>query len=132
MLRQTELPLAWLKRLGSMLRLALFTFRQAGQLDRTARDNKEETKMTLKWSALVAAALGFALTGAEAQAQTKLKWAHVYETSEPFHTQSVWAAQELAKRTNNRYQVDVYPASQLGKETDLNQGPSPGSGGRIA
>jgi tripartite ATP-independent transporter DctP family solute receptor len=62
-----------------------------------------------------------------ASAQTKLKWAHVYETAEPFHTQSVWAAQEIAKRTNNRYQVDVYPASQLGKETDINQGLSLGS-----
>jgi tripartite ATP-independent transporter DctP family solute receptor len=60
-------------------------------------------------------------------AQTKLKWAHVYETSEPFHTQSVWAAQEIAKRTNNRYQIDVYPASQLGKESDINQGLSLGT-----
>ena len=50
-----------------------------------------------------------------------------YETSEPFHTQSVWAAQEIAKRTNGRYQIDVYPASQLGKETDINQGLSLGS-----
>ncbi|PWC84759.1 ABC transporter substrate-binding protein [Azospirillum sp. TSH100] len=57
-----------------------------------------------------------------AQAQTKLKWAHVYETSEPFHTQSVWAAQEIAKRTGGRYQIDVFPASQLGKEADINQG----------
>src|SRR6202795_4873591 len=55
-------------------------------------------------------------------AQTKLKRAHVYETSEPFHTASVWAAQEINKRTNNRYAIDVYPASQLGKEADINQG----------
>jgi len=60
-------------------------------------------------------------------AQAKLKWAHVYETSEPFHTASVWAAQEIGKRTNGRYQIDVYPASQLGKETDINQGLSLGS-----
>ena len=60
-------------------------------------------------------------------AQTKLKWAHVYETSEPFHTASVWAAQEIGKRTSGRYQIDVYPASQLGKETDINQGLSLGS-----
>lgn len=57
-----------------------------------------------------------------AAAQTKLKWAHVYEPSEPFHTASVWAAGEIAKRTNGRYQIDVYPSSQLGKESDLNQG----------
>ena len=60
-------------------------------------------------------------------AQTKLKWAHVYETSEPFHTASVWAAQEINKRTSGRYQIDVYPASQLGKEADINQGLSLGS-----
>ena len=30
-----------------------------------------------------------------AHAQTKLRWAHVYETSEPFHTQSMWAMQVM-------------------------------------
>ena len=57
-----------------------------------------------------------------ALAQTKLKFAHVYETSEPYHTAAVWAAGEIAKRTNNRYQIEVFPASTLGKETDINQG----------
>ncbi len=75
----------------------------------------------------LAAAATLTLPALPASAQTKLKWAHVYETSEPFHTQSVWAAQEIAKRTNNRYQIDVYPASQLGKESDINQGLSLGT-----
>ena len=57
-----------------------------------------------------------------AQAQTKLKWAHVYETSEPYHTQSVWAAEEIKKRTSGRYDIQVFPASSLGKESDINQG----------
>lgn len=83
--------------------------------------------MTTKWSALVVAVLGLALTSGAAEAQTKLKWAHVYEPNEPFHTQSVWAAGEIAKRTNGRYSIDVYPSSQLGKETDINQGLSLGS-----
>jgi tripartite ATP-independent transporter DctP family solute receptor len=78
----------------------------------------------LSFAALLAGSL---LCAAPTAAQTKLKWAHVYETSEPFHTESVWAAAEIAKRTNNRYQIDVYPASQLGKETDINQGLSLGS-----
>ena len=60
-------------------------------------------------------------TGA-ALAQTKLKWAHVYETSEPYHKWSVWAAGEIEKRTNGKYHVDVFPASTLGKESDINQG----------
>ncbi len=69
---------------------------------------------------LIASAALAATTGAFAQ--TKLKWAHVYETSEPFHTSSVWAAEEIKKRSNGRYLIDVYPASQLGKENDINQG----------
>jgi len=77
-------------------------------------------------SLLAALALG-ALAAVPAAAQTKLKWAHVYETSEPFHTWSVWAADEIKKRSNGRYQIDVYPASQLGKENDINQGLQLGS-----
>ena len=71
--------------------------------------------------------LALSLAAGPAGAQTNLKWAHVYETSEPFHTQSVWAAEEIEKRTDGRYHIDVYPASQLGKETDLNQGLTLGS-----
>src|SRR5258708_6304901 len=56
-------------------------------------------------------------------AQQKLKFAHVYETTEPYHTQAVWAAGENAKRTGNRYTMDVFPASQLGNETQINQSP---------
>lgn len=63
-----------------------------------------------------------ALAAGIAQAQTKLKFAHVYEVSEPYHTAALWAAGEIAKRTNNRYQIEVFPASTLGKETDINQG----------
>ncbi|MGR4872117.1 sialic acid TRAP transporter substrate-binding protein SiaP [Variovorax sp. LARHSF232] len=74
---------------------------------------------TLAACALAAAALGALGT---AQAQTKLKWAHVYETSEPFHKYSVWAAEEIKKRTNGKYEIQVFPASSLGKEADINQG----------
>ncbi len=57
-----------------------------------------------------------------ALAQTKLKWAHVYETSEPYHTESVWAAEEIKKRSGGKFEIQVFPASSLGKETDINQG----------
>ena len=67
--------------------------------------------------AMLALALSTGVT-----AQTKLKWAHVYETSEPYHTAAVWAAGEIKKRTGGRYEVEVFPASTLGKETDINQG----------
>ena len=74
---------------------------------------------TLITSALVAAAV---IAPAIGFAQTKLKWAHVYETSEPYHTESVWAAAEIKKRTNGKFDIQVFPASSLGKETDINQG----------
>jgi tripartite ATP-independent transporter DctP family solute receptor len=40
-------------------------------------------------STLLAAGL-FAIIATGVSAQTKLKWAHVYETSEPYHTAAVW------------------------------------------
>lgn len=72
-------------------------------------------------AACAVAATGLGQLGL-AQAQTKLKWAHVYETSEPFHKYSVWAAEEIKKRTNGKYDIQVFPASSLGKEADINQG----------
>src|SRR5688572_9549975 len=75
----------------------------------------------MKGIKLVVAALALGLSTGVA-AQTKLKWAHVYETSEPYHTAAVWAAGEIKKRTNGRYDIEVFPASTLGKETDINQG----------
>jgi tripartite ATP-independent transporter DctP family solute receptor len=78
--------------------------------------------MKIKLTTIMGAVAALALSAVTAQAQTALKWAHVYETSEPFHTESVWASEEIAKRTNGRYKIDVFPASQLGKEADINQG----------
>jgi tripartite ATP-independent transporter DctP family solute receptor len=76
--------------------------------------------MRLAFKGLIAA-LALAAMGTAA-AQTKLKWAHVYETSEPYHKWSVWAADEIKKRSQGRYEVEVFPASSLGKESDINQG----------
>jgi tripartite ATP-independent transporter DctP family solute receptor len=75
--------------------------------------------MSRKIAALAAAA-ALAVSGA-AFAQQKLKFARVYETSEPYHTAAVWAAGEIAKRTSNRYAIEVFPASSLGNETQINQ-----------
>src|SRR5436190_22609474 len=70
----------------------------------------------------VLAALVLALAAPSAAfAQQKLKFAHVYETSEPYHTAALWAAGEIAKRTSNRYAMEVFPASSLGNETQINQ-----------
>ncbi len=49
----------------------------------------------MKLIASLMAACAALTLAAPAAAQTKLKWAHVYETSEPYHKWSVWAADEI-------------------------------------
>jgi TRAP-type C4-dicarboxylate transport system substrate-binding protein len=63
-------------------------------------------RLTLK---LIAACALAAAAAAPVHAQTKLKWAHVYETSEPYHKWSVWAGDEFKKRTNGKYEIQVFP-----------------------
>lgn len=72
-------------------------------------------------AATIAVASGAMLTDT-ASAQQALKFAHVYETSEAYHTAALWAAEQIAERTEGRYTMEVFPASSLGKETDINQG----------
>lgn len=73
--------------------------------------------VTLSTALIMAAAIA-----APASAQTKLKWAHVYEIAEPYHTEALWAAGEIKKRTNGKYDIEVFPASQLGNENQINEG----------
>jgi tripartite ATP-independent transporter DctP family solute receptor len=75
----------------------------------------------------VAAAVVVLTAPCAALAQQKLKFAHVYETGEPYHKWAVWAGGEIAKRTQNRYTMDVFPASALGNETQINQSLSLGT-----
>ncbi|MEY2931672.1 MAG: Sialic acid-binding periplasmic protein SiaP precursor [Pseudomonadota bacterium] len=71
---------------------------------------------------LAALAAAILLRPASGPARVELKWAHVYETSEPYHTWAVWAGQEIERRTAGKFRIRVFPASSLGKETDINQG----------
>ncbi|MEZ5864598.1 MAG: TRAP transporter substrate-binding protein DctP [Geminicoccaceae bacterium] len=71
-------------------------------------------------SALVLALAGTALLGAPAAA-TEFKLGHVYEASHPIHTAAVAAAEQFAACTDGAHTIQVYPASQLGKETALNE-----------
>src|SRR5258708_11453663 len=83
--------------------------------------------MKTRLTKLLVAALLAALPAAAPLAQQKLKFAHVYETSAPDHTAALCAAGEIAKRTGGRYTVDVFPASSLGNETQINQSLSLGT-----
>src|SRR3989440_3151676 len=77
------------------------------------------------WTRRLALSIAFIIAVAvdgPASAQTKLKWAHVYEIAEPYHTEALWAADEIKKRTNGKYEIQVFPASQLGNENQINEG----------
>ena len=80
----------------------------------------------LKWSRqlalCVATLFAILIVIGPVQAQTKLKWAHVYEVAEPYHANALWAAEEIKKRTDGRYEIAVFPASQLGNENQINEG----------
>ena len=71
---------------------------------------------------LIGATIIALVIGGPASAQTKLKWAHVYEVTEPYHTEALWAASEIRKRTNGKFDITVFPASQLGNESQLHEG----------
>ena len=77
-------------------------------------------------TAASAGAVAGTMTGlaAPSLAQAKptiVKWAHVYEVSEPYHTEALWAAEEIKKRTDGKYEIQVFPASQLGNEPQINE-----------
>jgi tripartite ATP-independent transporter DctP family solute receptor len=70
--------------------------------------------------AALGAALGLASTaGALA---VDLKWAHVYEEASAHHKWAVWAAEQIAEKTDGRVNITVFPASQLGGEAEINEG----------
>ncbi|MBZ9798945.1 sialic acid TRAP transporter substrate-binding protein SiaP [Mesorhizobium sp. ES1-4] len=78
------------------------------------------TTRLFRWTIAAFAVVAAFATG-PASAETVLKWAHVYETGEPYHIQALWAADEIAKRTDGRYKIEVFPASQLGNENQINE-----------
>ena len=60
--------------------------------------------------------------GSAVQAQTTLKWAHLYEVGSPYHQATLWAAEEIKKQTNGRVIIKSFPSSSLGKEVEINEG----------
>ncbi len=93
----------------------------------TERSTRDITRRRFLGTAASAGAVAgtFAAVATPAIAQAKptvVKWAHVYETSEPYHTEALWAAEEIKKRTNGKYEIQVFPASQLGNEPQINEG----------
>lgn len=56
-----------------------------------------------------------------------LKWAHVYEEGSTYHKWANWAAEEIKAKTDGRVNITVFPASSLGKESEINEGLTIGS-----
>ena len=67
-------------------------------------------------------ALGVATPLMAQEAERVLQWAHVYEASEPYHTCAVQAGEDLVAATDGALGIEVFPASSLGKEVDINEG----------
>lgn len=84
--------------------------------------------MKIHFTLLLALIVAFtSISATKAQAGEKLRWAHVYEITEPFQKWAVWAADEIKKRSNDKYEIEIFPASSLGKEVDINEGLSLGT-----
>ncbi len=76
-------------------------------------------------SAMLAAAMSCTLVGGAFAAD--LKWAHVYEEGSTYHKWANWAAEEIKTKTEGRVNITVFPASSLGKESEINEGLTIGS-----
>jgi TRAP-type transport system periplasmic protein len=73
------------------------------------------------------AGMGVALTGApwvhtaQAQESIRIRFAHSLSTSEPAHLAAEFFAKNVAQRTNNRVQIQVFPSEQLGPGKEVNE-----------
>lgn len=91
-----------------------------------------DIRMPVSRRTLLAGAAGLAVASpfirnASAQNPVNLRWAHVYETNEPYHTVALWAAEEFGRRTNGKFRVQVFAASTAGRESEINEGLSLGT-----
>ena len=66
-------------------------------------------------AALAAAAPAFAA------GEIKIRFAHSLSSTEPAHLAAEFFAKNVAERTNNRVQIQVFPSEQLGSGKDVNE-----------
>lgn len=79
----------------------------------------------MHWRSLLAGAVLLSAVAVQAWAE-ELSFAHVAEQSDPRHDALVQAARIISERTENKYEISVYPASQLGDEKSITEGVSLG------
>lgn len=83
--------------------------------------------MKFRKLAIALTALGAAMLGATGASAETYKWAHVYEPDSSYHKWATWAADQIREKTDGRVDIQVFPASQLGNESDINEGLTIGS-----
>lgn len=64
----------------------------------------------------------FVLTGGTASAQTKFRYGHTIAPSDAQALAVEMFVKKVAERTNNGVQIDVFPAGQLGNDTQVLEG----------
>jgi tripartite ATP-independent transporter DctP family solute receptor len=77
--------------------------------------------MTTKSGFGLAAMLATASFATTAYSQEVLKFGHVYEAGTPYHQAALRAAEAFSEATDGAFEIEVFPASQLGNETALNE-----------
>jgi tripartite ATP-independent transporter DctP family solute receptor len=87
----------------------------------------EDMKLTTLKTVMAGASVALCATASVSVAQEVLRFGHVYEASTPYHAAMVNAAELLEQKTEGRYSMEVFPASQLGKEAALNEALSLGT-----
>lgn len=70
---------------------------------------------------LALAGAAFAVAPAQAQDVIKIRFAHSLSSTEPAHLAAEFFAKNVAKRTNNRVQIQVFPSEQLGSGKEVNE-----------
>jgi tripartite ATP-independent transporter DctP family solute receptor len=68
----------------------------------------------------LAAGLALLASGASAQ-DIKIRFAHSLSSSEPAHLAAEYFAKNVAARTNNKVQIQVFPGEQLGSGKEVNE-----------
>ena len=68
----------------------------------------------------LAAGLALLATGASAQ-DIKIRFAHSLSATEPAHLAAEYFARNVAARTNNKVQIQVFPGEQLGSGKEVNE-----------
>ncbi|MEO6743775.1 MAG: TRAP transporter substrate-binding protein DctP, partial [Caldimonas sp.] len=75
----------------------------------------------MKMPLLVLSLVAALAAPAAAQDVIKIRLAHSLSTTEPAHLAAEYFAKNVAQRTNNKVQVQVFPSEQLGSGKEVNE-----------